>query len=263
MNTNHYETSEAWKQALSLQQVAYKHHCYSVKDLKKIKKYRRVWQRILKVTNLQPSSRIFELGCGGGFQLGALAVNGFEVYGIDVSQDVAGRAKNYLKEISSFQSIKATVEVADIFKYQDSNMYDMCFHFGVVEHFLELPQRQIIWNKLYDLTKPGGWIVSVVPCGLHFMRKMVREKGLGGYEVPEIDYSCYSHRQEFEDLNLSPIYTLTHNYFSFLFTHPSELVSKLIAPSLFITGNTLLPYLPIPEKVKERYAQTIIVIGKK
>jgi 2-polyprenyl-3-methyl-5-hydroxy-6-metoxy-1,4-benzoquinol methylase len=88
----------------------------------------------------------------GGTHLAKLAVNGFAVHGIDVSDAVVKRAENYLEEVAKFQSIKASVEFANIFEYQSSNLYDMCYHFGVVEHFLELSQRQQIvpvikWKK--------------------------------------------------------------------------------------------------------------------
>lgn len=262
MDINTYDASKLWQKELALDGT-YEHHCYSKYEMEKLKRLGQVWHRILKVTKLKQKNRVFELGCGGGIHLARLALNGFEVHGIDVSSAVANRAQNFLKEVSEFQPIEATVEVANIFEYQSSQLYDMCYHFGVVEHFLELSQRQEIWKKLYSLTKPGGWIVSVVPCGQHLMRSMAREHGLAGYNIPEIDYSCSSHRKEFEDLDLQRIYALPHNYFSFFSAHPLQLVSKVIYPVSFILGNITIPFLPLSEKVKETWAQTLIVIGRK
>ena len=261
MNTNFYDASEAWKQALK--DGGYNHHCRSAEDIERIKRMGRVWQKILQITKLTPPARLFELGCGGGIHLAQLALNGFEVHGIDVSDAVAARTQNYLQEVAGFLPIRASVEVANIFDYQSSDAYDMCFHFGVVEHFLELLQRQQVWKKMYSLTKPGGWIVSVVSCGQHLMRKMVRAKGLAGYNIPEIDYSCKLHRSEFEELGLNPIYAVPHNYFSFLSAHPSRAVSKVLYPLSFIVGNVFMPYLPMTEEIKERYAHTLIVMGMK
>lgn len=261
MNVSTYDASNAWKESLS--HGGYEHHCSSIEDFRRIKRFGLVWRKILQITKLPPSSHLFELGCGGGTHLANLAVNGFAVHGIDVSDAVVKRAENYLEEVAKFQSIKASVEFANIFEYQSSNLYDMCYHFGVVEHFLELSQRQQIWHTLYSLLKPGGWLVSVVPCGKHFMREMVREKGLCGYNIPEIDYSCASHHQEFDNIGLNPIYTLPHNYFPFLSAHPSRLVSKVFYPLLYAGGNMLLPHIPISDDIKEIYAQTLIVIGRK
>ena len=262
LTTNaNYDASKEWEKALESE--GYESYCQSKDDLKKIKSFGRVWQTILRVTKFSPPDRLFELGCGGGIHLANLAVNGFEVHGIDVSAAVASRANNYLEEVRKFQPIKASVEVANIFDYESDDRYDMCFHFGVVEHFLESSQRQEIWDKLYSLTKPGGWIVSVVPCGQHIMRKLVREKGLGGYNVPEIDYSCSLHKTEFEHISLKSIRTIPHNYFSFLAAHPSFFVSKIMRPIFFILGNLILPYIPLPDNLKEKYAQSLIVIGRK
>ncbi|MBR8833972.1 MAG: methyltransferase [Stigonema ocellatum SAG 48.90 = DSM 106950] len=261
MNTSFYDASKAWKQELEYE--GYEHHCYSAEELKRIRRLGRVWQKILQITKVTPPDRLFELGCGGGTHLARLALNGFEVHGIDVSDAVAVRAHNYLEEVGKFQAIRASVAVANIFEYQSSHSYDICFHFGVVEHFLDLSQRQQIWNKLYSLTKPGGWIVSVVPCGQHIMRKMVREQRLAGYNIPEIDYSCRSHRREFENLGLQPIYAVPHNYFSFLSAHPLRMISKIIYPMSFILGNMIIPSVPLPEYIKEIWAQTLIVMGRK
>jgi SAM-dependent methyltransferase len=262
-NLKSFDTTEAWQQAL-MQSNYYEHHCNSLEELAQIKRLNRVWKRILELTKTLPPAQLFELGCGGGIHMASLALNGFHVHGIDVSEEVARKAKEYLSEVDKFQDIQAKVEIANIFDYQaNHDSYDMCFHFGVVEHFLRQSERKAIWQKLKDLTKPNGWIVSVVPCGQHFMRGLVRERGLGGYNIPEIDYSCFSHQKEFEAIGLSSIRVLTHNYFSFLSCHPSKLVSKVAYPILFLTGNLVIPSLPISEAVTERWAHTLIAVGQK
>jgi SAM-dependent methyltransferase len=262
MTTSNYNASQAWKQALSLP-GKYELHCSSLQDIQRLQKLGHVWKRSLQVTGIQPPAQLFELGCGGGIHLARLALNGFQVHGIDVSDAVAARAQTFLEEIRQFQSIEATIEVADIFNYHSEITYDMCFHFGVVEHFLEVSERQQIWDNLYKLTKPGGWILSVVPCGQHFMRSMVRQHGLAGYNIPEIDYSCASHRAEFKALGLQSITTLPHSFFSFLSAHPSRVVAKWLYPVAFTFGNLLLPSIPLPDLVKERWAQSLIVAGQK
>lgn len=262
MKTSTYNASEAWKQELSLP-GRYELHCSSAQDVQRLKRLGSVWKRILHVTGIQPTAQLFELGCGGGIHLAQLALNGFQVHGIDVSDAVTTRAQTFLDEIRQFQPIEATTEVADIFNYPSEVTYDMCFHFGVVEHFLEVSERQQIWGTLYTLTKPGGWMVSVVPCGQHFMRAMVREHGLAGYNIPEIDYSCASHHAEFEELGLQSIKTLPHNFFAFLSAHPSTIISKWLYPACFILGNTLIPLTPLPDSIKQQWAQTLIVVGQK
>ena len=261
MKNEHYDASELWKQ--ELKKEGYEHHCHSVEEIKLLKKFGRVWNKIFKSTAVAPPARLFELGCGGGKHLAQLALNGFEVHGIDVSEAVATNAQNYLEEIRAFQPIKAHVEVANIFEYQSSKTYDMCFHFGVVEHFLKSAERYQVWEKLVALTRPGGWVVSVVPCGRHFMRAMMRNQRLGGYNIPEIDYACSLHRSEFNRFNLNPIITIPHNYFAFLSAHSLPIVSKVLYPIFFILGNLSFPYLPLSDTIKETCAATLIVIGQR
>jgi len=253
--------TELWKEILKLQ--AYEHHCHSASDLKKTNKLGWAWRRILRVTQIIPPAKLFELGSGGGRNLVALALKGFPIHGIDVSPNVVERAKHFIQEVKEFQAIKATIEVADILEYETQETYDMCFHVGVVEHFLEDGIRQSIWKKLYDFTKPGGWIVSIVPCGMHIMRNMIRTRGLAGYQIPEIDYSCGLHRKEFIKIGLSPVIIKPHNFFGFLNCHPNYLLSKFIAPMLIIFGNLLLPQFPIKEKIKEKLAHTILACGRR
>ncbi len=261
MSTQVYDTNEAWKQAF--EQGGYEHHCCSWKEIKKIKRLGRVWKKILHLTQIQPSAHLFELGSGGGRYLVQLALNGFETHGIDISEIAVANTQNYFREVNQFQRISTTVEVANIMDYSSAKLYDMCFHVGVLEHFLEASERQQIWKNMYELTRPGGWIVSVVPCGQHFMRKMIREQGLAGYNIPEIDYSCDLHRYEFQNLGLESIDVVPHNYFAFLSAHPIPFVSKVIFPFLFIVGNVCMPYLPVSVKVKERCAHVLIAIGRK
>jgi SAM-dependent methyltransferase len=252
----------AWKIILE-EDDAYAFHCHTNYDLKRIKNLSRVWKKILRLTKLAPPARLFELGCGGGNHLTKLALNGFQVHGIDCSPVMLSRAQNLINEVKIFHQINASVELADIFEYNSTVLYDMCYHFGVVEHYLDKLQRREIWNKLYNITRPGGYIVSVVPCGLHIMRKMMKERELGGYRIPEIDYSIDSHIEEFEKACLNNIYADPHSYFDFLGSHPSKLISKCFYPVLFILGNALIPYLPINNNIKERFASTLVVIGRK
>jgi hypothetical protein len=176
---------------------------------------------------------------------------------------MVSRAQHVINEVKIFHQIKASVELADIFEYNSTVLYDMCYHFGVVEHYLDKLQRQELWGKLYNITRAGGYIVSVVPCGQHIMRKMMKERELGGYRISEIDYCIDSHIEEFEKACLYNIHADPHCYFGFLGSHPSKLISKCLHPVLFILENGLIPYLPINNNIKEHYASTLVVIGRK
>ncbi len=153
----------------------------------------------------------------------------------------------------------------DFFDHKSSETYDLVYHFGVVEHYLDANDRAMFWQRAIDMTSPGGWVVSVVPCGRQLMRAKVREQELCGYRksVAEIDYSSALHVDEFRQAGLDDIRVMPHAYFYFLNGHPNAVIRKIIYPMLFIFGNALLLYLPLPVAILERFAHTLIVVGRK
>ncbi|MFH1066824.1 MAG: class I SAM-dependent methyltransferase [bacterium] len=260
MSGSSSSVTQTWRETLKT--TGYEHSCRNKEEFHQLQQLPFVWRVILKRTRLKPAAALFELGCGGGIYLASLALQGFVTHGIDASSEVIVRAQSFLQEVGQWQPIQATCGVADIFDYVPTHSYDMCFHFGVVEHFLEAKDRLAIWQKLAAMTKPGGWVVSVVPCGAHFMRKLIREKKLGGYNVPEMDYDCRLHREEFLQAGLTRVRCIPHNYFAFLHMHPHPFVSKILYPFLFLSSQ-VLSFLPMPGCLKQKAANTLIVLGQK
>ncbi len=244
-NLTHNNVSQKWIEGLKTN--GYNHHCSSILELEKIKKINRVWRKIIKITKIKPSDSLFELGCGGGKHLALLSLQGFKVRGIDVSPEVVVRCQNYLQEIehTASKTLSATVEEADIFDYQSAEKYDLTYHFGVVEHFLERSDRQQIWNKMYDLTKPGGYVVSVVPNGSHLWRDRIRKYNLCGYNIPEIDYDLNLHKQELLDVGLEDVIGIPWNYFGFAKGMTQGKLATIIAQTIHLASNVIIPYFPI------------------
>jgi len=188
------------------------------------------------------------------------------VHGVDVSPEVVARARDYLGAVAGFAGIDATVEVANFLEYDvlsSASSFDMCFHAGVVEHFLDPAQRALIWQKMHGMLRPGGWVVSLVPNGKHIVRQRLRDHGLMGYHVPEIDYGCELHSRELVAAGFEQVVCLPHNYLAFLPAHPSRLLSGPLARPLFYAANAALPWIPVSPLWKERYASTLIAIGRR
>lgn len=259
-----YDPGAQW--STNLKEGGYVHHCHSERDLHRIMRLGSAWRRIFRYTRLRPPASAFEVGCGGGDKLAALALNGFSVAGIDVSSDVLNRARAYFAEIEAVRksALDATLIEGDIFSFAGSGTFDLVYHFGVVEHYLDDERRRSFWARSVSLASPNGWIVSVVPCGSHLMRRRMREQELLGYQnrLAEIDYSTASHAAEFQAVGLQNTRVLPHNYFFFLSGHPNVWVRRLLFPLMFGLGNALLPWLPLPVTVKERFAHTLIAIGQ-
>jgi 2-polyprenyl-3-methyl-5-hydroxy-6-metoxy-1,4-benzoquinol methylase len=257
------KASNAW--VSKLKNEGYEHHCSSLQDVKIAKKLGRIWRETIRRTKITPPSKLFELGCGGGRYLACLALNGYETYGIDVSPEVTTRCQNYLDEVTKLvtNNFSANVENSDIFTYESSSQYDLVYHFGVVEHFMEFSDRQLIWMKLYQLTKPNGWIMSAVPNGSHFWREKIRRERLCGYDVPEIDYSVALHEKEFIDAGLVDVIALPWNYFGFAEGMVSSGLLKSLTRILHISSNVIFPILPFPRTFKEKFAHGLLVLGRK
>jgi SAM-dependent methyltransferase len=257
------QASNAW--VSKLKNEGYEHHCSSVQDVKAAKKLGRIWRETIRRTKITPPSKLFELGCGGGRYLASLALNGYETFGIDVSPEVSDRCQNYLNEVRKFSSnnFLADVENADIFTYDSFEKYDLVYHFGVVEHFMEPADRELIWRKLYQLTKPNGWIMSAVPNGSHFWREKIRSEKLCGYDVPEIDYCVELHENEFTKAGFENVIALPWNYFGFAEGMISGKLLKFLTRILHISSNVIFPILPFPRTFKEKFAHGLLVLGRK
>jgi len=259
------DPSAAWRELLKQQPASYRHVCNSRADFRRARRLGLVWRRVLRLAPVPKNGGLFELGCGGGHHLAKLAIQGFQVHGLDISAEVVERTREYLSSVSQFAPIRASVEVGNFLDYDTHSRaehFDLVYHVGVVEHFLDAGQRALIWNKMRELARPGGWIVSIVPCGMHLLRQRARTEGLLGYNIPEIDYSCDLHTREFEAAGLSKVRCVSHNYFGFLPAAHAPWSSAPIRQPTLLAANAVLPWLPISEHWKELIATTLIAVGQ-
>lgn len=257
--------AEKWVEVLK--RDGYEEHIYKKSECRKMKKFSRVWRRIFRCINLNPYGRndlsIFEVGCGGCKHLVQFALNGWKCVGIDCSEEVLKRAKNYIREISRICRNKLDIELiyGDFLNYIPiEEKFDIVFHVGVLEHFLNLKERMIALKKMFDLTKPGGYVISIVPNGIHPLRKEMKEKGLGGYFIPEIDYTPELLFREMKEFGRRDIHIFGHNIFSYLLLKKSRwfLFKKII----YLIWQ-IIPISLLPSKFIFRKAGTLIAIAKK
>lgn len=102
----------------------------------------------------QKGQRILEGGCG----LGQFVIHyyrlGYDIIGLDFSEDTVKRIKNFDKSIPVLVS-----DVLDL-PFED-NTFDIYYSGGVVEHFEEGPVSAI--KEAYRVIKPGGKLIITVP----------------------------------------------------------------------------------------------------
>lgn len=256
-----HDPAENWKKILL--NCGYQHHnCETLFDYLYLKRLTMTWRQILKITRLKPPASCFEVGCGGGIQIVRLALKGFLCTGIDVSQQVLERAKQFICSVNHFTKTELPIQLIegdfmkiDIKKFEGK--YDLVFNVGVIEHYLNIEDRINFLHKKSILAKPGGFIVSVVPSGIHPFRQEKKFLGWGGYNVPEIDYSSEMLYEEMRAISLTDIVVIPNNLFGY-FLGRSKCWSDKIA---YIFLQLFAIFLPNP--LREKYAYSFIAIGRK
>lgn len=258
--------AEKWRDALK--NAGYEHGNLSKNELEKLGKFSRVWRRIFKFTDLKINSKIgvFEAGCGGAKHLVPFALRGVRCVGLDFSPEVLKRAEHFVSEAGKLygRKINLTLIEGDFLNYKsaDSDSYDLVFHSGVIEHFLEDVDRLNFLKNMFSLAKSGGYVVSIVPSGTHPIREKMKRLKLGGYGIPEIDYTPALMKSEFSRLAACDIKILPHNLFGYLLIDDLRGARKIIG-RLFFYFFQIIPVSLLPYNFAVRHAGTLIGIAKK
>ena len=258
--------SQRWVR--ELRDEGYEYHVRERKDCRQLG-LSRVWKKIFKVTQLSPSKklRVLEVGCGGGLQLAKLAALGCACTGIDVSREVLARAENYFSEIHAVCGQKLDIKLLlgdfyDLDRTELGGGFDLVFNFGVIEHILDDSARLTFLKKKYELTKDGGYIVSMVPNGCHPLRSKMKSMNLGGYNIPEIDYDQHLMEEELKSIGAKQVIILPHNLFVYLLMEQKNLFIDWSTKLIYL-GMQIVPWAVWPENFCYRHAGSLIGIGRK
>lgn len=253
-----FQTTRLWEQTLG--DDSYREYAKSVSDVARHSAFSRAWKRIVKHSGLSSIEQlsVLEIGCGGGKHLAPFALRGASVRGIDCSQAVISNARNFFFDLArlSGRQLKSDFIRSDFFEYAGDEQYDLVFHVGVIEHFLEEADRLEFLRRMICATKQGGLIVSIVPNGMHPMREVMKRECLGGYVIPEIDYSPSRMTAECSSVGLNGT-VLAHNLFDHLL-----LKNKSFLKGVYL-GLQLVPVEFFPFSFAARHAGTLVGIFKK
>src|ERR1700730_10225498 len=111
---------------------------------------------VLKKNNPQ-DAWVLDVGCGNGVISRSLGAEGFNVYGIDISEKTIEKARS----LNLYPNVKFDVISAEQLVARGER-YDAVICSEVLEH-LEDPRRLL--GLLYQSIKPGGKLIVTVPNG--------------------------------------------------------------------------------------------------
>jgi len=252
---------QQWREAL--EDGCYERRVRDRQEFLKLEKLSRVWRYILGRIQLPPGASVFEVGCGGGNQLIPLALHGFKCVGIDCSEAVLSRFQLFLSDVEGFAGHRLNVELiqGDFLSYEGMTQYDLVFNVGVVEHFLDDHERAAFIENKLRLCKPGGYVVSMVPNGQHPLRDRMRKERLGGYCVPEIDYSPEMMELEMTKAGATDVTVIPYNLFGYLLMDSQRASLKRVMNQFTYLSAQILPRLKVPSFY--RHAGTLICIARR
>jgi SAM-dependent methyltransferase len=114
--------------------------------------------RLVKLLTANESKRVLDVGCGTGRHVAYLALNGFETYGFDISENALDKARGILRE----KNVVATLAVADMFKpfpYEDE-FFDAVVATRVIHHGYLKEIRKIASEMNRVLARNGFMFVQ-------------------------------------------------------------------------------------------------------
>lgn len=265
VSTERIKVVDEWRRVL--QKGGYEHHCRTWREFQNLKRLSRMWRAILAHIRVPGDASVLEVGCGGGINLVRLALQGFHVSGIDVSLEVLHRARAFIDEVAHFDRRVRDIQLIEgdflgplslpIPASSRGKGFDLVFSAGVAEHFLEAEERMRFLKRKFELTRPDGVVITIVPSGVHPYRKEQRQLGWGGYNVPEIDYSPQQLCEELTRAGAARVVVLPHNPMGYILARKGGSVAHLMHRMAWLT------FPVMPKNVRNRLAYSFIAIGWK
>mgnify|MGYP006164960087 CR=1 FL=1 len=113
---------------------------------------------------LQKGAKILDLGCGAGLTSKKLLERGFDIFGIDVSENMITRAKNNCSNNGFKGRYKFEIGDAENLSFQD-NSFDAVISLGLIEY---LTYYRWSLQEIFRVIKPRGYLIVTVPNQIRF-----------------------------------------------------------------------------------------------
>lgn len=234
------------------------------KNRPRILRLSRAWRRILRHLRIVPPGPVLEAGCGWGARIIPLARRGFRVTGIDCSLAALREGQRIIRTLPPDADFRGKVSLVcgDFLEGCLRGGFALVFHQGVAEHYLAEEDRLAFLSGMFALAAEGGYVVAVVPSGVHPCRRRFKEEKLGGYDIPEIDYSPAALRAEAEKCGGSEVAVLPHNIMGYLEALPAGPLRRRARRAVYLLFQ-LIPPGWLGRSFRERHAYSFICIARK
>jgi SAM-dependent methyltransferase len=111
--------------------------------------YSLLTQHTLRLLRGQPAGRALDLGAGEGTDAIRLALLGYQVDAVEVSEVAAAKIRRFAEDAGA----KVHVMVADIRKFTPDSSYDVIICNGVL-HYVD--KKELVVTGMQEATRPGG-----------------------------------------------------------------------------------------------------------
>ena len=148
--------------------VAYQRRHYAESRLYSPLAWRQAYieEMIARCASQAQIKQILDVGCGPGELLAVLAKQGFEVSGIDISEEMVGQARRAVSQASPEAAERISVGDIEALGFENDS-FDLTVVSGVLEY---QPGDEKSLSELARVTRVGGYLIINVTNQLGYLR---------------------------------------------------------------------------------------------
>ena len=197
-----FEEKQKWNEEMYSRfptKNAYENKSFIVRFIEQVRA-----RTVLKLSNIQKSDKVIEIGCEGGYLLKKM-LSAQEIVGLDIARNALEDARNFVKS----DKIKFVCADASNIPFEDF-YFDKVICSQTLEH-LHNPEKVIA--EMFRIVKSGGAVIISVPNErvLIILKKLFVKIGLFNLLFPNLEPRSSSwHIQNF---NKRDICKILNNYF--------------------------------------------------
>lgn len=114
------------------------------------------WRAFSELISIGKSSRVLELGCGGGRWVERLAPSAREVVGVDISDNAVGLARSRAQRLGL---VNSSYVVSSIVDYRPEGKFDLVYFSGVLLYLNDTEAAQALGNLDGHLERDASIVV--------------------------------------------------------------------------------------------------------